>query len=397
MDVRLIVVGGKTRKTRVSLKLPATIGRSHDADLTIAHPMISRKHCEIFESEGLLRIRDLGSLNGTVVGDKAVGEAALRPNDEFTVGPLTFRVDYEYAGDPTAVVSSPPPSDMPVDTTVDDLPEAPVVEPELFQSDDREPGEIKEPGQSPAGNRQEAAVGPREGDEELAPVEPASFENTGGSAEECTPPQPVAGPLGFAPPDGQLPDFGAWMKAAGPAAGEGPSAQPSSPRAVRRRMPETDVAPPLCSTPPDPLTPAGADDDYVELDFAEVPDSSELPSASGAVGPPRLAPAAGQSDAESLSRGRSPPVAPGTPAGPGVLAEPLKKKGWWPFGKRKSPPPASDRASHSGPEPDFAEKTAGARPSRSAKKPPTPGGAPPPVPPPKGSDSELDDFLNSIQ
>lgn len=102
MEITLIVVGGRTKRTHVTLRVPATIGRSRRADLTIAHPMISRQHCQIFEADGLLRIRDLGSLNGTIVGGNAVAEAPLRPNDEFTVGPITFRVQYEYGGEETA-------------------------------------------------------------------------------------------------------------------------------------------------------------------------------------------------------------------------------------------------------------------------------------------------------
>jgi hypothetical protein len=108
MEARLTIVGGKANKKRVTLKLPIIIGRSRDADLTIAHPMISRQHCELFEVQGLVRVRDLGSLNGTFIGDKQITEAALRPNDEFTIGPLTFRVDYEYAGEVTVVAPSVP-------------------------------------------------------------------------------------------------------------------------------------------------------------------------------------------------------------------------------------------------------------------------------------------------
>ena len=99
MDAKLTVVGGKASKSRVSVKLPAVIGRSREADLTVAHPMVSRKHCELYEVDGLLMIRDLGSLNGLYVGGKQVSEAALHPNAEFAVGPLTFRVEYEFAGE----------------------------------------------------------------------------------------------------------------------------------------------------------------------------------------------------------------------------------------------------------------------------------------------------------
>ena len=84
------------------------IGRSREADLTIAHPMISRRHCEVFEVDGLLMVRDLGSLNGTLVGGQRVKQSPLPPDAEFTVGPLTFRAQYNYAGDrhalPAAVV-----------------------------------------------------------------------------------------------------------------------------------------------------------------------------------------------------------------------------------------------------------------------------------------------------
>ena len=95
MEAKLIVVEGKASKGAVALKLPAVIGRSREAGLTVAHPMVSRRHCEIFEVDGLLMIRDLGSLNGTEVAGQRISEAPLLPDDLFTVGPLTFRAVYE--------------------------------------------------------------------------------------------------------------------------------------------------------------------------------------------------------------------------------------------------------------------------------------------------------------
>ncbi len=110
MDVKLIVVGGKASKGAISLKLPTVVGRSRDADLTVSHPMVSRRHCEIFDEEGLLSIRDLGSLNGTIVDGRRVSQAALCPDAEFTIGPLTFRAQYRYDGPLDAV--PPPKLDM---------------------------------------------------------------------------------------------------------------------------------------------------------------------------------------------------------------------------------------------------------------------------------------------
>jgi pSer/pThr/pTyr-binding forkhead associated (FHA) protein len=99
MDATLIVVGGKLSKRQITLRLPTTIGRSRDIGLTIAHPMISRQHCELFEKNRLLMVRDLGSLNGTMVNGQRIEEAPLPPEAEFSIGPLTFRAQYPYEGE----------------------------------------------------------------------------------------------------------------------------------------------------------------------------------------------------------------------------------------------------------------------------------------------------------
>jgi hypothetical protein len=99
MEAKLIVIRGKANKGEVALNLPTTIGRSRDSDLTVAHPMVSRRHCEIFEADGALKIRDLGSLNGTFVNGERVTEAEVPPDAEITVGPLTFRAEYSQGGE----------------------------------------------------------------------------------------------------------------------------------------------------------------------------------------------------------------------------------------------------------------------------------------------------------
>jgi predicted component of type VI protein secretion system len=99
MNAQLLVVIGKTTKRTVALKLPAVLGRSREADITVAHPLISRRHCEIFENEGLLMLRDMASLNGTMIGGRRIELAPLLPDGEFTIGPVTFRVLYEFDGD----------------------------------------------------------------------------------------------------------------------------------------------------------------------------------------------------------------------------------------------------------------------------------------------------------
>ena len=102
MEAKLIVINGKTNKREVRLRFPMTIGRGRMCRLCIAHPMISRQHCELFESNGLVMVRDLGSLNGTFVGDKRIAEEAMpvKPGDLLTVGPVTFRAVYRAEGGP---------------------------------------------------------------------------------------------------------------------------------------------------------------------------------------------------------------------------------------------------------------------------------------------------------
>lgn len=107
MEAKLVVVRGKASKGDIALKLPTVIGRSREADLTVAHPTISRKHCEIYEEGGTLRLRDLGSLNGTFLGKRQIKETELAPDDEFSLGPLTFRVVYQRSGAAALAPASP--------------------------------------------------------------------------------------------------------------------------------------------------------------------------------------------------------------------------------------------------------------------------------------------------
>ncbi len=107
MDVKLVVVGGDAKATEVKLKLPAVIGRGREATLTLPHPLVSRKHCEIFESDGHLVVRDMGSLNGTFVNNERITEAILPPGDLLTLGTVTFRAVYDApAGKPPEAIEA---------------------------------------------------------------------------------------------------------------------------------------------------------------------------------------------------------------------------------------------------------------------------------------------------
>ena len=112
MQPKLIVVGGDVKTKEVTLSLPATIGRGNNVTLTLPHPLVSRQHCEIFEKDGELKVRDLGSLNGTFVNNQRIDQDfSLKPGELLTIGSVTFRAAYDSdfnigAGQHTDLVSS---------------------------------------------------------------------------------------------------------------------------------------------------------------------------------------------------------------------------------------------------------------------------------------------------
>ncbi len=96
LNAKLVVVGGDAKAKEVSLNLPTVIGRGKDVTLTLPHALVSRQHSEIFEKDGWLFVKDLGSLNGTYVNNRRIKEAQkLPPNHLLTLGNVTFRAVYE--------------------------------------------------------------------------------------------------------------------------------------------------------------------------------------------------------------------------------------------------------------------------------------------------------------
>ena len=102
MEAKLVLVDGDAQARQYDLQLPTIIGRSRRTDLTLGNSLVSRQHCEVFEANGILMVRDLGSLNGTFVGEMRIDEQAMpvKPGDLLTVGPITFRAVYHPAAVP---------------------------------------------------------------------------------------------------------------------------------------------------------------------------------------------------------------------------------------------------------------------------------------------------------
>lgn len=96
IKAKLVVVGGDAKASEVDLTLPTVIGRSRDVTLTLPHPLVSRRHTVLFEQDGYLYVKDLGSLNGTYVNNRRIDSAQrLKPNELLTLGNVTFRALYD--------------------------------------------------------------------------------------------------------------------------------------------------------------------------------------------------------------------------------------------------------------------------------------------------------------
>lgn len=69
------------------------VGRKRGlCDLIIDRGSVSKLHCLIVKTDGLLFIRDLGSTNGTKVNGQRVTRGALLPNDELAFAGAKYRV-----------------------------------------------------------------------------------------------------------------------------------------------------------------------------------------------------------------------------------------------------------------------------------------------------------------
>lgn len=94
LDARLVVVQGKPIGKEIPLRVhKLLVGRGPECQLRPASELVSRQHCVFLLTEDSLRLRDLGSTNGTFVnGHRITGEVVLKHGDTVQIGPLGFRV-----------------------------------------------------------------------------------------------------------------------------------------------------------------------------------------------------------------------------------------------------------------------------------------------------------------
>ena len=75
-------------------------------DPQLSDPWISRVHCELYELEATVIIRDLGSRYGTFLNGLKVEESVLRPRDKLTLGLTRLEITYQRISSPAALDSN---------------------------------------------------------------------------------------------------------------------------------------------------------------------------------------------------------------------------------------------------------------------------------------------------
>ncbi len=94
LQASLKVIGGKNDGKLIEFKSRKfLVGREQDCHLRPNSDLVSRHHCVFTVDDYALRLRDLGSTNGTLVNGRRIrGETVLTPGDVVRIGKLNLEV-----------------------------------------------------------------------------------------------------------------------------------------------------------------------------------------------------------------------------------------------------------------------------------------------------------------
>jgi EAL domain-containing protein (putative c-di-GMP-specific phosphodiesterase class I) len=101
--LEMVIDGGHVRRIPIE-KLPFRIGRRRELELVLPDDSVSKSHAEIQLGASGLRLKDLGSVNGTFVNRTLVEEAELNEGDVLRIADFEFRLGRMEPG-----VPPPPP------------------------------------------------------------------------------------------------------------------------------------------------------------------------------------------------------------------------------------------------------------------------------------------------
>ena len=91
-SLTLVVLTGSRKGASIQLSDAARIGKADDNDLVLGDDTVSRHHCELVREGTAVRVRDLGSTNGTRVDGTRVTDALLSPGAVLRVGEVDIAV-----------------------------------------------------------------------------------------------------------------------------------------------------------------------------------------------------------------------------------------------------------------------------------------------------------------
>lgn len=92
---RIEVITGPRKGEQFILEQPLTIGRHLENVIQLDERQVSRRHARIERTASGVVIRDLGSGNGTFIGDRRILEYRLRPGDVIRIGSSLLKFDGE--------------------------------------------------------------------------------------------------------------------------------------------------------------------------------------------------------------------------------------------------------------------------------------------------------------
>ena len=96
MEINLVMFKPDGRRKDIPLSGSTTIiGRGEECDLRVPLLSVSRHHCQVSIECVELKVKDLGSSNGTYVNSSRIDEAALQAGDRLAVGPIVFTVQID--------------------------------------------------------------------------------------------------------------------------------------------------------------------------------------------------------------------------------------------------------------------------------------------------------------
>ena len=93
-EARLLVTAGPLKGTTLPLSsAPVLVGRAPTCTLVIDDDYASARHCRIFPERGKWMVEDLGSTNGTFLGNQRVTDPVpLRKGDQVRIGATTLEI-----------------------------------------------------------------------------------------------------------------------------------------------------------------------------------------------------------------------------------------------------------------------------------------------------------------